>query len=256
MLSPNFEQIIHDAKRFNNNAQNVFIEHKGGVIEPALDFIQNDWRKLMLADLYDNNTRDYLWFDYNKAYNRTWDALNEQNAISVYAPGLHALCDYYKQVCRILALKCTSIDKANGRRLWVIEQKKIKKAQEAEARKKAREDAKINPVKDMLKYLRGRSEFCEMVASWRSHPAFEDAPEYVLEDIRKTANWLAEKYYKAAVSLAFAHVEGKGLAWAKEFAGYDPYNAGYELLFRFDITMKKIIRKYESKAQKDANGKA
>ncbi len=251
MESPNFLEIIQKAQQ-EYNTQNVFIEHKGGVIEPALAFIQNDWRNLMLADLYDNDKRDYLWFDYHKAWNRAWDALNEQNAISVYAPGLHVLCDYYKQVCRIIALKCTSIDKANGRRLWAIEQKKIKKAQDAEARKKAREAAKVNPVRDMLKYLRGRSEFCEMVANYGDHAAYGEMNEFDILDVRESAKVLAEKYYKAAVSLSFAHVEGKGLAWAKEFAGYDPYNVGYILLFRFDVTMKKIIRKYEAQSKKDA----
>jgi hypothetical protein len=251
MESPNFEEIIQKAQK-EYNTQNVFIEHKGGSMQSALDFMQEDWKEFSRFDMSQKDVRDYLYFEYMNAETELFLSRQPDNE---YSPGLYALRIYYGSVKSNLFSEY-NIGVSNGRRLFRIEQKKIKKAQEAEVRKKAREDAKVNPVKDMLKYLRGRSEFCEMVANCGDHPSYGEMNEFDILDVRASAKVLADKYCKAAVSLAFAHIEGKGLAWAKDFAGYDPYNTGYTLIFRFDVTMKKIIREYETKAKKDANAKA
>lgn len=250
MESPTFLEIIQKAQQ-EYNTQNVFVQTSDGRKSPAIDFIKSDWKDFLRDASQDKDTVDRLCYDYQMATTTVMDSLRNNN--SEYAPGLYVLSEYYFWMLnQMRSAYGISIENPNGRRLWNIEQKKIKKAQDAEARKKAREAAKVNPVKDMLKYLRGRSEFCEKVANYGNHPTYAEIPTIDIVAVRASAKVLADKYYKAAVSLAFAHVEGKGLAWAKEFAGYDPYGAGYALLFRFDISMKKIIRKYGSQAKKDA----
>lgn len=245
MPTPDFFEILENAERIYKT-ENIFIQHKDGKIEPAIDFAKNDWISVNAANLYDKNTRDYLWYDYKEAANTMWYAMREQSG---YTPGLFFLFEYYSIVARLIALRSDSIDKTNGKRLYDIEQRKIKRAKEAEARKKAKEDAKINPVKDMFKYLKGRHEFCDDLSKAHYHPAEEGVD---VSEVRRIAGTLADNYREAAVSLGFAHIEGKGLTWVKEFLAKDPYHFSYTWLFRYDVSRKRLIRKHELESKKDA----
>jgi len=129
MESPNFEEIIQKTQKAYNT-QNVFVQTSDDKQSPAIDFIKSDWKNFLREAAQDKDTVDRLCYDYQMATMTVLDSL--RNNHSEYAPGLYVLSEYYFWMVNQISMAYgVSVKNQNGRHLWMIEQKKIKKAQEA-----------------------------------------------------------------------------------------------------------------------------